>query len=43
VFGLVDSIDVSSSYGALWEIDEGNNLYGPVVSTSSTRDTRRSD
>jgi uncharacterized repeat protein (TIGR01451 family) len=43
VFGLVDSVDVSSSYGALWEIDEGNNLYGPVVSTSSTRDTRRLD
>ncbi|MFQ5399226.1 MAG: hypothetical protein ACE5E7_06465, partial [Anaerolineae bacterium] len=31
VYGLVDSINYDTSYGAILERDEGNNLYGPVT------------
>jgi hypothetical protein len=35
VYALVDSVDYSTTYGAVQESNEGNNLYGPVVSTAS--------
>jgi len=34
VFGFVDSVDFSTSYGAVQESNEGNNLRGPVISTA---------
>ncbi|MFB0536776.1 MAG: hypothetical protein ACETWR_17560 [Anaerolineae bacterium] len=36
VWALVDSVDPSTTYGAVQESDEGNNLYGPVTSTAAT-------
>jgi uridine phosphorylase len=36
VWALVDSVDYSTTYGAVQESDEGNNLYGPVTSTAAT-------
>jgi hypothetical protein len=35
VYVLVDSIKYETSYGAVEESDEGNNLYGPVTSTAA--------
>jgi hypothetical protein len=35
VYTLVDSINYNTTYGAVQEGDEGNNLFGPVVSTAS--------
>ena len=35
VFALADSVDFSTSYGAVQESDEGNNLFGPVVSAAT--------
>jgi hypothetical protein len=35
VYALVDSADYSTTYGAVQESNEGNNLFGPVVSTAS--------
>jgi len=34
VYVLVDSINYRTSYGAVQESDESNNLYGPVTSTA---------
>ncbi len=34
VYALVDSINYSSSAGAVQEADESNNLFGPVISAS---------
>ena len=34
VYALVDSVDFNTSYGAVRESDEGNNLSTPVTSTS---------
>lgn len=34
VYALVDSINYATTYGAVQESDEGNNLSGPVVSTA---------
>jgi len=39
VYALVDSVDFSTSYGAVWESNEANNLFGPVISTSGVGDT----
>ncbi len=36
VYALVDSINYSTSYGAVQESNESNNLYGPVTSTAVT-------
>jgi hypothetical protein len=36
VYALVDSINYSSTTGAVQEADENNNLFGPVISTSGT-------
>ena len=33
VYALVDAIDFSTSYGAVRESEEANNLFGPVIST----------
>jgi hypothetical protein len=38
VCALVDSVDHSTTYGAVRESDEGNNLGGPVTSTAATGD-----
>ncbi|MDH4135408.1 MAG: hypothetical protein OEW09_01640, partial [Anaerolineae bacterium] len=35
VYALVDSVDYSTTYGAVQESDEGNNDFGPVTSTAS--------
>jgi len=35
VYSLVDSVDYSTTYGAVPESNEGNNLFGLVVSTAS--------
>jgi hypothetical protein len=32
VYGYVDSVNMLTNYGGVQEIDEGNNLAGPVVS-----------
>jgi hypothetical protein len=34
VYAYVDSINYSTSYGNVQESDEGNNVFGPVVSTT---------
>ena len=34
VYALVDSINHATSYGAVRESDENNNLFGPVISTT---------
>jgi hypothetical protein len=34
VFAQVDSINFSTAYGAVQESNEGNNVFGPVVSTA---------
>ena len=34
VYVLVDSINYDSSYGSVRESDEGNNLFGPVISVT---------
>jgi hypothetical protein len=34
VYALVDSVDYSTTYGAVWESNEDNNLFGPVTSTT---------
>ncbi|MFB0534622.1 MAG: hypothetical protein ACETWR_06540, partial [Anaerolineae bacterium] len=36
VWALVDSVDYRTTYGAVLESDEGNNLFGPVTSTAAT-------
>lgn len=36
VYALVDSVNYATTYGAVWESDEGNNLFGPVTSTAAT-------
>jgi hypothetical protein len=36
VYALVDSINYDTTYGAVRESDEGNNLFGPVTSTTGT-------
>ena len=36
VHALVDSINYATTSGAVWESDEGNNLFGPVRSTAAT-------
>lgn len=36
VYGLVDSINYDTSYGAVPESNENNNLYGPVISTAGS-------
>lgn len=33
VFALADSVDFSTTFGAVQESNEGNNLFGPVIST----------
>jgi hypothetical protein len=35
VFAQVDSINLSTSYGAVQESNESNNVFGPVVSTTA--------
>jgi hypothetical protein len=35
VYALVDSINYATTYGAVQESNEGNNLFGPVTSTAS--------
>jgi hypothetical protein len=35
VYVLVDSISYDTEYGAVWESNEANNVFGPVVSTAS--------
>jgi hypothetical protein len=37
VYALVDSVDFSTSYGAVLESSEGNNLFGPTISTAASR------
>jgi hypothetical protein len=39
VFALADSVNFGTSYGAVQEINEGNNLFGPVISTASSEPT----
>jgi hypothetical protein len=39
VYGLVDSVDFSTNYGAVLERSEDNNLFGPVPSTAGTGET----
>ncbi len=34
VYAFVDSLEISTDYGAIWESNEHNNLYGPVQSTA---------
>ncbi len=34
VYALVDSINYDTTYGAVLESDEDNNLFGPVISTT---------
>lgn len=36
VFGLVDSVDFSTTFGVLQESSEANNLFGPVLSTAGS-------
>ncbi|GAB4410284.1 MAG: hypothetical protein Fur0044_03990 [Anaerolineae bacterium] len=36
VFGLVDSVDFSTTFGAVRESNEANNLFGPVLSTAAS-------
>jgi hypothetical protein len=36
VFALADSVNFGTSYGAIQESDEGNNLFGPVISTAAS-------
>jgi hypothetical protein len=35
VYGLVDSVDFSTSFGGVQESNEANNRFGPVVSTAA--------
>jgi hypothetical protein len=35
VYGFVDSVNYSTTYGNVQESNEGNNLFGPVVSTAT--------
>jgi len=35
VFALADSVDFTTSFGAVQESNEGNNLFGPVVSATT--------
>ena len=35
VYGLVDSVNLLTHYGGVQEIDESNNLFGPVDSTAA--------
>jgi hypothetical protein len=37
VFGLVDSINFSTDYGNVLEVDEDNNLLGPLISVDQAR------
>jgi hypothetical protein len=34
VYGFVDSINFGTTYGNVWESNEGNNVFGPVISTA---------
>ena len=34
VFGLVDSINFSTNYGNVLELNEENNLFGPAISVN---------
>jgi hypothetical protein len=36
VFVLPDSVDFNTSYGAVQESNEANNLFGPVISTANS-------
>jgi len=36
VYAFVDSVNLDTDYGNVWESREGNNLGGPVISTEST-------
>ena len=36
VYALVDSVDFRTTYGAVPESNEDNNLFGPVTSTAAT-------
>jgi hypothetical protein len=38
VYGFVDSINFSTTYGNVQESNEGNNVFGPVVSTTADSD-----
>lgn len=35
VYALADSVNFTTTYGAVQEADEGNNRFGPVISTAS--------
>ncbi len=35
VYATVDSINYATTYGAVPESNEGNNVFGPVVSTAA--------
>ncbi|MCK6624302.1 MAG: hypothetical protein L6R45_03910 [Anaerolineae bacterium] len=39
VFALVDSVDFSTTFGAVRESSEANNLFGPVLSTAGNSKT----
>jgi hypothetical protein len=36
VYGYVDSVNYATGYGAVWESDEGNNLFGPIDATAGS-------
>jgi hypothetical protein len=36
VFAQGDSINFGTTYGNVWESNEGNNVFGPVVSSATT-------
>jgi hypothetical protein len=36
VYGYVDSVDHTTSFGAVQELDESNNLFGPVTSSAGS-------
>ena len=36
VYAFVDSVDFSTTHGAVWESNEDNNRFGPVVSAAGT-------
>jgi len=41
VYALVDSINYGTTYGTVQESNEGNNLFGPVISTAATGQSKQ--
>ncbi len=41
VYGYIDSVDFNTTFGAVWERDEGNNRFGPITSAAERGENLR--